>query len=303
MLDKIIESEIFYAMIPDMNKNSEGMENLFLTMLDSPSRRKNTILLLLDMIPMGHHPLPYIERIHDPVSRFLLRENFQSSLNDMKLKYDLMRYVQKSKKKYDLKMGSFLISRLSDNTEITPEIFSWELNRLALALKPELEKVKTAEEKMKYVILYFLHLKKFKCRQEDRCTPESSFLTHVLKTGDCNADTFAVLWILIGTLSGLKFFAVAVQEKLFLTISIEGKKFFIDPCDAEMIYTDQDFQEFLSCSGIRFHPDRLPLLSEASLLKRIYRNLIQHYSREGNFHKEMILRQHVSILEDSSMSQ
>jgi len=55
-------------------------------------------------------------------------------------------------------------------------------------------------------------------------------------------------------------------------------------------------------SGIDPSPHFFSAVGNIVILKRMYRNLINYHSVEGDYRKEMTLRQHFSILEDSSLS-
>ena len=284
-------------------RERDGIEKLLITFLNSPSTRKNTLLLLLDMIPFGHHPFPYIERVKDPASRFQLRQNYSETLNETKLKYDLHRFLRNSRGNIDLEVGSFLISRLSDNHEITPEKFSHSLDLLynplikILAGYPDnsIEKIRAFSE-------FLFNEKKFRGNTDDYYAPSNSFLSDIIETGLGNPVSLSVLSILIARRAGITLRGVNMPGHFILRFDPGDGVVFLDPFNGGKILSEKDYTMLLIDSGIDPSPHFFSAVGNIVILKRMYRNLINYHSVEGDYRKEMTLRQHFSILEDSSLS-
>ncbi|MDH5654574.1 MAG: transglutaminase-like domain-containing protein [Spirochaetia bacterium] len=287
-------------MFPERSSNHNGMNNLFLSLLDNPSKRKNSILLLLDMIPFGHHPLPYMERIEDPVARNMLRHQFGSSMNEMKLRYDLQNYTRRAKGRFDLETGAFLISRLSENPEITPEKFTYQIDKTAASLNLSFDRM-TLDVLEKFSDLLF-NQNQFRGNAEDPYNPQNSFLTAVLEKGLGNSVSLTVLSILLGKRLGIQLCAISLQGHYMIRAVIDNQFYYMDPFCRGKIYTEEEFGRIaLSEMGKKYIFQNITL-SDIVILKRMYRNLIHYHSSEGDFHREMTLRQYFSLLEDSSLS-
>ena len=270
------------------------------------SARQLVLERLLAAVPAGHHPSRYIESVSDPSARVLLREKYQQMLNDLKLRYDLGQLMQKAAgpdADVDLELGAFLISRLGEETEITPEDFAAELDRIAAPLRQLLHIIPDheAEERIGAFRRYLFAEKGFRGNTDNYYDPRNSFLTEVLASRCGIPVSLSVLCLLIARRVGLPRHGVNLPGHFILKYQSDGYVMYLDPFNEGNLLTEEDCLNFLVRQGLEPTALYLTRTSALTILKRMYRNLINYHSAIGNSRMEKTLRQHVSILENHSI--
>lgn len=272
---------------------------------DQSSDARQLILeRLLAIVPAGHHPSGYIESVSDAPARAILRERFQGLLNDLKLRYDLKQLMRTGAgEDVDLELGAFLISRLGEATEITPEEFATELDRMAAPLRQLLHIIPDheAEERIGAFRRYLFAEKGFRGNTDNYYDPRNSFLTEVLSSRIGIPVSLSVLCLLIARRVGLPLHGVNLPGHFILKYQSEGHVIYLDPFNEGNLLTEEDCLNFLVRQGLEPTALYLARTSSLTILKRMYRNLINYHSAIGNSRMEKTLRQHVSILENHSI--
>lgn len=274
---------------------------LLCCLADAESRESRQIVLerLLPLLPTGHHPLQFIEQIEDPATRHLLRQGHAGYLNEIKLRIDIKRLV-KSNAKFNLEEGVFLISRLSNDTEITPAQFKSSLDELAQPLA-EKNLPERGREGLMIFLDYIFHELSFRGNTENYYDPVNSFLTRVLYTRQGIPVSLGVLCILLARRLGLKLSGVNMPGHFLLRFQDKDELLFIDPFNAGELLTETECQHFLEKQMLRPLPAYLAAVPDLMIIKRMYRNLINYYSSTGDKGREKTLRQHFAILDAPSL--
>ncbi len=272
-----------------------------LTDADNHESRRLILQRVLEMIPFGHHPLLYTENVADPGVRMVLRERYSSLLNDIKLRYDLKKMITQGKGDIDMEMGAFLISRLGDERGITPEDFRYNLDVLARPLKSELASIRDHEEKIEAFCRYLFQDQGFNGNTENYYDPRNSYVTEILETKSGIPVSLAVLCLLLARRLKLPLVGINLPGHFILKYSAEDYSIYIDPFNEGNLLTEEDCRNFLSRQGLEPAPEYLSRATPLVIMKRMYRNLINFYSTNGDTVTEKKLRQHFSILESASI--
>lgn len=272
-----------------------------LTDADNHESRRLILQRVLEMIPFGHHPLLYTENVTDPGVRMVLRERYSSLLNDIKLRYDLKKLITQGKGDIDMEMGAFLISRLGDNRAITPEDFRYNLDVLVRPLKTELASVRDHEERIEVFCRYLFQDQGFNGNTENYYDPRNSYVTEILESKSGIPVSLAVLCLLLARRLKMPLVGVNLPGHFILKYSAEDYSIYIDPFNEGNLLTEEDCRNFLSRQGLEPAPEYLSRATPLVIMKRMYRNLINFYSTNGDTVTEKKLRQHFSILESASI--
>jgi regulator of sirC expression with transglutaminase-like and TPR domain len=271
---------------------------------EGPESRQVVLERLLELMPVGHHPSLYVESVSDPRSRAVLRDRYQRFLNELKLRHDLKKLMEAGPAgELDLELGSFLISRLGEEQSITPEDFAAELDRIAMPLRNLLNIIPDHEyeERIGAFRRYLFSEKGFRGNTENYYDPRNSFLTQVLESRSGIPVSLSVLCLLVARRVGLPLQGVNLPGHFILKYQAGDYLIYMDPFNDGNLLTEEDCLNFLVRQGLEPTVVYLARASSLTILKRMYRNLINYHSAIGNVRMEKILRQHFSILENHSI--
>lgn len=289
----------------ESSSHREEIEFLLTCLLDTdqPDSRQVILDRLLGLIPFGHHPDRYIEVVHDPIARVALRDRYSAFLNEFKLRRDLTALTSRPEDDVDLEQGAFLIARLSDDVEITPEQFRSELDRLAAPLRSLLTSAPDDEHAERLFLFkkYVFEELGFRGNTENYYDPENSYLTRVLETRRGIPVSLSVLCLLLARRVMFPLSGVNLPGHFILKYQSSGYVMYMDAFNEGNLLTENDCLSFLGRQGLEPSIAYLARVGGLTVLKRMYRNLINYHSATGNIRVEKILRQHFSILESCTI--
>ena len=270
---------------------------------EGPDSRAVVLERLLFLIPFGHHPSLYVEQLNDPGVRLILREQYLRFLNELKLRHDLKKLMEDPRLDVDLERGAFLISRLGEDMEITPEQFRDALDEIADPLRETLAAIPAQdhEERIAAFRQFLFVEQRFSGNTDNYYDPQNSFLTHVLERRMGIPVSLSVLCMLIGQRVDLPLYGVNLPGHFILKYSADDYVIYLDPFNDGNLLSENDCLNFLVRQGLEPSSVYLARTSSLTILKRMYRNLINYHSACGNVRMEKILRQHFSILENHSI--
>lgn len=261
-----------------------------------PDDRPDVLQRILEIVPFGHHPRLYIETVSDPIVRFRLREQESEALNDLKLRHDWKTLMSRPGPEPDLEHGIYLISRLSGDHELTPEDLRASLNRLARPLRRRLLGVE-GTERLRVFRRYFFQELGFRGNTHDYYAPENSFLHEVLRFRRGIPVSLGVTCMLLAKRVELPIHGINMPGHFLLKYESPEFSVFMDPFNEGNLLRKRDCVKFLLRQRIRPSGSLLKPASSLTILKRMYRNLINYYVSHGVPGMEKRLRRHFSILQ------
>jgi len=265
-----------------------------------PEPRKVLLDHILEAIPFGAHPQNFIDDVEDATLRLRLREGHSDFLNRRKLTRDLQTALQSNT--LDLETGVYLISRLDGRTDMEPKQFRQSLDVLAEPLKERLASVDDAMDRIDLFREYLFREKSFKGNTEDYYNPENSYLTSVLDSGKGIPVSLSVLAILVARRVDLPLEGVNLPGHFIVRYDSPDLRLFLDPFNEGSYLTEEECYHFLIRQGIQPESGYLSTAPAITILKRMYRNLINYFSSTKNRALEKTLREHFAILEKHNPS-
>lgn len=283
-------------------ENLKEIETLlyFLSEAGEAESRNTIVHGLLKAIPVGDHPLFYIERITDAGMRMRIRNQYADNLNEIKLIYDWRYATRKYGRDLSLDMGVFLVSRVGGNPGLTFEAFKEELDRLSLPLVKEISTLMPTDHdgKIRALQTYLFDTLGFRGNTEDYYNPSNSFITEVLRNRQGIPVSLSVIALLIGWRAGLPLFGINLPGHFIVKYAADSYRIYMDPFNRGNLLTENECFQFLSWQGLDPSPGYLSEAGVPAILIRMYRNLINHYSREGNTRMENFLTRHLNLLQE-----
>ena len=284
--------------------SKQAVETLLTCLVDTRNKDIRQLIFqrLLELIPIGHHPQAYIEGIEDPGLRVLVRENYSTKLNEVKLAHDLKTLVCGGQWPLDLEMGSFLIARLDEDTAITPEYFSRRLDELAEPLRSKIERISERQHSRRVDVFcnYLFRDLGFSGDTENYYEPRNSFITRVLESKCGIPVSLSVICLLLARRLKLPLYGVNFPGHFIVAYAAEDFRVYIDPFNSGNLLSERDCLDFLIRQGLEPIQSYLSRASSLTIMKRMYRNLLNYHSAMGNVEMEKVLRRHFSILENYS---
>lgn len=265
-----------------------------------PEPRKVLLDHILQAIPFGAHPQNYIDDVEDPALRMRLREGHSDFLNRRKLTRDLQDALESSS--LDLETGVYLISRLGGRTDLGLDDFRNSLDELAEPLRQRLARVDDAMDRIDLFREYLFRERSFRGNTEDYYDPENSFITSVLESGKGIPVSLSVLAILVARRVDLPLEGVNLPGHFIVRYHSPELTLFLDPFNEGSYLTEEECYHFLIRQGIQPENGYLSTASATTILKRMYRNLINYFSSTKNRSLEKTLREHFAILEKHTPS-
>ncbi|MBX7057529.1 MAG: transglutaminase-like domain-containing protein [Leptospirales bacterium] len=284
----------------------QEIEFLLTCLLDTeePDVRSAVVERLLNRFSFGDHPARYVELVVDPASRAALRSRYLGALNEATLRRDLQNLVQGVAADVDLESGAYLIARLSDDPDLNFNSFREQLDALARPLRDRLPGVSAegAAAELEAFRTYVFEELGFRGNSENYYEPENSYLTAVLARKTGIPVSLSVLCLLLARRVGLGLSGVNLPGHFILKFQSGAYTMYMDAFNEGNLLTENDCLNFLSRQGLEPSLSYLSRATALTILKRMYRNLINYHSATGNARTEKLLRQHFSILENCSIA-
>ena len=287
---------------PDRDAGLAELETLLERLVDNTDldARRPLFKRIMEIVPFGHHPRLYIEALSDPVLRFRIRQEEADSLNDHKMRHDWKQLMAGSGPEPDLEQGICLISRLGGDFDLTPEDIMATLNQLALPLRERLAEVH-GTERLRVFRRYVFRELGFRGNVANYYAPENSFLHEVLRTRKGIPVSLGVTCLLLARRADLPIHGINMPGHFLLKYETDEFSVFMDPFNEGNLLRKRDCVKFLLRQKIRPSGSLLKPASSLTILKRMYRNLINYYVSHGVSGMEKRLRRHFSILQKGFM--
>ncbi|MCB1318988.1 MAG: transglutaminase family protein [Leptospiraceae bacterium] len=260
---------------------------------------------LLALLPFGRHPAFYMESIPDAAIRLRLREHHIDSLNEWKLRHDWNALIHRSNedRDVDLESGAFLIARLGPRVDIDFCAFTEALDAMAAWLRSRLQAIPedAHSDRLDAFRRFFYEEEGFNGNTTNYYDPANSYLTAVLETRKGIPVSLSVLALLLARRVDFPLSGVNLPGHFIIKYRAPGLQIYLDPFNEGSYLTEEDCLNFLTRQGLEASALYLSRCSSVSILKRMYRNLINYHSGAGDTAREKLLREHLALLEGCSI--
>lgn len=288
-------------MSEEASQRERQLESILSCLLDAETKESRIAILekILETIPFGQHPGAYIEQIRNPVVRSAVRYKFEGLINDRKLTYDWRSLLSSSANDVDLEKGVYLISRLSDHTDLTFEDFQHKLDVLADGLSAEISEFADENhmDRVEAFRRYMFGPGGFRGNTENYYDPANSYVTTVLERKAGIPVTLSVLGILVARRTGFPVEGVNLPGHFLLRYKTDEMEIYLDAFNEGTLLSEEDCVHFLIRQGTGPRDEHFETPSDLSILMRMYRNLINYFSSTKDRATEKILRGHFALLE------
>lgn len=294
------------------------------------SKELNAMVLLLDdtdeevvrlveerILSLGEEVVPMLEDqwsrdfsiIHQSRLEDLIRKIQQDSVKD-----ELRDWIQSEEQ--DLFDGIIILSRFH-YPNINKQDISNRIDKIKLDAWLEMHYELTALEKVRILNHIFYEVNSFKGNTEDYHSPSNSYIHTVLDQKQGNPISLAILYSIVAQRLGIPIFGVNLPQHFILAYLFDDKldettmpdrnkllkdgalskvMFYINPFNKGLVFTRQNIDEFVRQLKIDSMPEFYLPCNNVEILKRVIRNLVSSYSKQGNPQKVLDLADLMEIL-------
>lgn len=279
----------------------EELGNLFYELEFAPIENKHQVLRdISTRIPWQHSVYHVIDNLKDPILRITSR-SYARLIQTERMYYSLKKISERplSRNYEDLEEGVFLISEMGDSSASYLEVKQY-LDQLAERVEnlfDENVEILSDESKVQILIRVLVDEEGFTGNEKKYDKPENSFLTHVIESKMGLPITLSVIYILVGKRLGLPVYGTNLPFHFLLFYDSPDYSTYIDPFHNGLILDRPTCERFLEAHG--FEPNRkyFARTSTLSILRRMFRNLINQYRKKGWTEMEELLNIYLQVLD------
>ena len=197
---------------------------------------------------------------------------------------------------YELETGAMLLARTVYPT-VDVAACSEHLDRLAARCRELIAEPCSAREKCRVINRVLYHDHGFHGNLEHYTDPENSFLHLVLERHKGIPISLCLVYLLVAQRLGLTLEPVAPPGHFVLGCFSEDAPFYIDAFDGGMLRSAEELCARLAQQEIPVKPADLAPATIREMLSRSCRNLVNHYSRSGDYARSRLFASFVEEFE------
>jgi regulator of sirC expression with transglutaminase-like and TPR domain len=210
------------------------------------------------------------------------------------LKDEFQRFVSQSARQEDWEHGAFLIAQLAYPDLSIPRYVEC-LDHLAEEFRAKWLATESPSGKAARQLSTFLFKDKgFSGNRTQYYDPDNSYVNRVIETRQGIPISLSALYVFVGKRLNLPLAGVGMPGHFLVKLESETPPQFVDCFNGGTILREQDCEQFITASGLDYHPELLEKSSTPTMLARMLRNLLSIYEQEP---EEQMARRVQALLE------
>jgi regulator of sirC expression with transglutaminase-like and TPR domain len=210
------------------------------------------------------------------------------------LKDEFQRFVSQSARQEDWEHGAFLIAKLAYPDLSIPRYVEC-LDHLAEEFRAKWLATESPSGKAARQLSTFLFKDKgFSGNRTQYYDPDNSYINRVIETRQGIPISLSALYVFVGKRLNLPLAGVGMPGHFLVKLESETPPQFVDCFNGGTILREQDCEQFITASGLDYHPELLEKSSTPTILARMLRNLLGIYEQEP---EEQMARRVQELLE------
>ncbi|MBE7412330.1 MAG: transglutaminase-like domain-containing protein [Leptospiraceae bacterium] len=263
--------------------------------------KNRTIREIAELIPWQYSIIEIVDSFKNASLRISSRQ-FALAIQIQRTNFRLKRLAKRGNgTNYDdLEEASFLLSGMGDIFSSYSD-FKKELDRLAFRLKElfELNKEILSDDVKVHLLSRVLFQESgFIGNQDSYGDPNNSYLTRVIQSKKGIPISLSVVYLLVANRLRLPVYGTNIPLHFILQYESENFTTFIDPFHGGILLEKSTCEKFLRANGYEDVSKFFDKTGTLSILKRMYRNLIHIYRKNGQREMERVLTKQLQILEN-----
>ena len=248
---------------------------------------------------LGSDVLPFLEQAGTDDATLQPRVAYiKEEIRFGQLKDEFQRFVSQSARQEDWEQGAFLIAKLAYPDLSIPHYVEC-LDQLAEEFRTKWHATESPPGKAARLLSNFLFKDKgFSGNREEYYDPDNSYLNRVIETRQGIPISLSALYVFVGKRLGLPVVGVGMPGHFLVKLEGETPTQFVDCFNGGTILREQDCEQFITASGLDYHPQLLEKSSTPTMLARMLRNLLSIYEQEPEEKMAHRVRTFLELLEN-----
>ncbi len=244
---------------------------------------------------LGSDVLPFLEQTVTEDATLQPRVAYiKEEIHFGQLKDEFQRFVSQSARQEDWEQGAFLIAKLAYPDLSIPHYVEC-LDHLADEFRTKWHATDSPSEKVARLLSTFLFKDKgFSGNRTQYYDADNSYLNRVIETRQGIPISLSALYVFVGKRLGLPVVGVGMPGHFLVKLEGETPPQFVDCFNGGTMLCEKDCEQFITASGLDYHPQLLEKSSTPTILARMLRNILSIYERE---HEDRRARRVQALLE------
>lgn len=190
----------------------------------------------------------------------------------------------------------FILSRF-DNPTLRESEYKRKLDRFAAMISDEVRYSLDDSQKMHKVLDFVFEELEFTGSNTDYYNPQNSYLNQVIDRREGLPISLALIVLFIARRLDLPFHGINMPIHFMLKFNADMEEMLIDPFDQGKVVSYNQCYYFLKQNGVEPKSEHFKAASEASILARCIRNLINSYEKKDKLKKVESLKKLLNTVE------
>ena len=230
---------------------------------------------------LGPGVLPFLEKAWNEDADLEPRVAYiKEEIRFRQLKDEFQTFVSHSARQEDWEHGAFLIAKLAYPDLSIPHYVEC-LDQLAEEFRTKWLATDSPSGKAARQLSTFLFKDKgFSGNRTQYYDPDNSYMNRVIETRQGIPISLSALYVFVGKRLGLPLAGVGMPGHFLVKLEGETPPQFVDCFNDGTILREQDCEQFITASGLEYHPHFLEKSPTPTILARMLRNLLSIYEQE-----------------------
>jgi regulator of sirC expression with transglutaminase-like and TPR domain len=190
----------------------------------------------------------------------------------------------------------FILSRF-DNPTLRESEYKRKLDRFAAMISDEVRYSLDESQKMHKVLDFVFQELEFTGSTSDYYNPHNSYLNRVIDRREGLPISLALIVLFIARRLDLPFYGINMPIHFMLKYKADMEEILIDPFDEGKVVSYNQCYYFLKQNGVEPKSEHFKAATEASILARCIRNLINSYQKQDKLKKVESLKKLLDTVE------
>ena len=230
---------------------------------------------------LGPGVLPFLEKAWEEDADLEPRVAYiKEEIRFGQLKDEFQTFVSHSARQEDWEHGAFLIAKLAYPDLSIPHYVKC-LDHFAEEFRTKWLTTDSPSGKAARQLSTFLFKDKgFSGNRTQYYDPDNSYMNRVIETRQGIPISLSALYVFVGKRLGLPLAGVGMPGHFLVKLEGETPPQFVDCFNDGTILREQDCEQFITASGLEYHPHFLEKSPTPTILARMLRNLLSIYEQE-----------------------
>ena len=248
---------------------------------------------------LGSGVLPFLERgLAENATLESRVAHIKEEIRFGQLKDEFQRFVSQSARQEDWEHGAFLIAKLAYPDLSIPHYVEC-LDHLAEEFRAKWLATESPSGKAARQLSTFLFKDKgFSGNRTQYYDPDNSYMNRVIETRQGIPISLSALYVFVGKRLNLPSAGVGMPGHFLVKLEGETPPQFVDCFNGGTMLREQDCEQFITASGLDYHPQLLEKSPTPTILARMLRNLLGIYEQEPEEQMARRVRALLELLEN-----